>query len=397
MAKSSQKIWFLQLIRSVGCVLVIYTHWFGLILTPNAIHEMIFQDPLPDYPHVQLTEYLGIIFSHLGLSDFRAGFFSLGLFFLLSGYIIPFSLRNSTPFTYLVRRLFRIYPTAIVCLIIAASTITIANHYTGSSLIPDVFQPRILIANLLLIRDVLHTHHIERALWTLEIEMHFYLLFFIFFYFSIEKRVETFLLSAAFMLFASQFFVYFSGFFHDETRTLVMGFGNFLAMNSSYITYMFVGTAFYYTLSKQWSVLTGITTTILMMSLNYFCLNTGTILNGTGSLIFINHCFGIVMFLFLYRINDRIPYSKYLNHFAEISYPLYLLHGFTGYTIYFLIYPLTQNIALSATLSLSLVFILANLVHFTVEKPSMTYSRNYLKAREGRSRALAGDLQATAD
>ncbi|KTC68342.1 acyltransferase [Legionella birminghamensis] len=397
MAKGAQKIWFLQLIRSVGCVLVIYTHWFGLITTPNAIHQMIFQDPITDYPNVQLNEYLTIISSQLGLTDFRAGFFSLGLFFLLSGYIIPFSLKNSTPFTYLVRRVFRIYPTAIVCLIIAASTITIANHYTGSSLVPDVFHPKVLIANLLLIRDVLHTHHIERALWTLEIEMHFYLLFFIFFYFAIERKVETFLISAVIMLLASRFFIYFSDFFHDDMHKLVKGFGNLLAMNSSYITYMFVGTAFYYTLSKQWSVLTGITTTLLMMLLNYFCLNTGTILNGTGNLIFINHCFGIVMFLLLYRVNDRIPYNKYLNHFAEISYPLYLLHGFTGYTLYFLIYPLTLNVPLAAAISLSLVFLLANLVHFTVEKPSMTYSKNYLKARENRSRVVAGDLQVTAD
>lgn len=192
-------------------------------------------------------------------------------------------------------------------------------------------------------------------------------------------------------------FYLFQRFFHDDMHKLVKGFGNLLAMNSSYITYMFVGTAFYYTLSKQWSVLTGITTTLLMMLLNYFCLNTGTILNGTGNLIFINHCFGIVMFLLLYRVNDRIPYNKYLNHFAEISYPLYLLHGFTGYTLYFLIYPLTLNVPLAAAISLSLVFLLANLVHFTVEKPSMTYSKNYLKARENRSRVVAGDLQVTAD
>lgn len=382
MKKGSQKIWFLQLVRMLACSLVVYVHWFGLITSPNAIHEMILQDAIPNYPKVQLTDYVYAVISFFGLKNLVAGYFSLGLFFLLSGYVIPMSLKNATPFSYLVRRLLRIYPTLFVCLIIAASTMTIANYYTESTASINFFSPGILFTNLLLLRDVLHQPHIERAMWTLEIELHFYLVFFLFFYFSWEKKIKTFIYCSATMLVTGEFIVIVSGYFDGEAHRLVNGMGNLICLNSSYISFMFVATALYYTFSQRWSLPRGLLASLVLLLLNYLCLHSGTINQGHADLIFINHLYALAFFLILYFLNNYLPQSKWIGHMADISYPFYLLHGFTGFTIYFVCFIVTRNVLFSALFSFAIILLLANLIHFTVEKPSIRFAKELLDKKD---------------
>jgi peptidoglycan/LPS O-acetylase OafA/YrhL len=375
--KETQKIWFLQLTRVFACLTIVYMHWFGILSTPNSIHDLFLQDPIPNYPTVNLIDYLQIITSYVGVNYFSCSYFGLGLFFILSGYVIPLSLKNSKPSDFLIRRIFRIYPTLIICLLITASTMTLVSLYLGSSEIRNVFKPDILLGNMLLIRDLLHVHHIENATWSLEVEMHFYLLFFFFFYFAIEKRIVTFIFSACLLLFLARVTFYLG--LHLGENKKILGLAKLLVLNSTYISFMFVGTTLYYMLSKQWTYFKGIITIVFLLVLNYFCLNTGANYEGVASIVFLNHLYVLGFFLILYFMNDYIPYSKFLNKIAEISYPLYLTHGFTGYTLYFLFYHFTQNVTLSCVSALSAVATISLLVHYFIEKPGIALSKDIIK------------------
>lgn len=374
MEKGTQKIWFLQLTRVIACLTVVYIHWYGLISTPNVLHEFIKLDPLANYPVVNLTDYLGIITHYLKLDHFLGVYFGLGMFFILSGYVIPLSLKNSNPRDYLIRRIFRIYPTLIICLFITIIMMTFANFYLESSQRNTQLNPITILSNLLLVRDVLNIRYIENATWTLDIEVHFYLLFFFFFYYAIEKRILTFILFACGLLVCSELLFYIKPFVVNIR--LIKGFIKLVTLNSSYLTFMFIGTTIYYTLSKQWTYIKGIATLILLLVIHYYCLQTSS---EYSSIIFINHLYAMGLFLILYYLNNYIPYSSFLNKIAEISYPLYLTHGFTGYTMYFLIYHATENVLASTITAFACVLILATLIHYFVEKPGINFSKEIIK------------------
>lgn len=377
MEEKAPKIWFLQLTRIVACLSVVYVHWYGLILSPNVIHNLIAQDVIPNYPSINLIDYLSIGCSYLGMNYFRGAYFGVGLFFILSGYVIPLSLKNSKPVDYLIRRIFRIYPTLIVCLLIAASAMTLVNTYLGSSEPANFFKLNRLVGNILLIRDVMHVPFIEFATWTLEIEVHFYLLFFVLFYFAIDKKIRSFIFSAiASLILANTLF--FLG-HHLGEQEKILGLGKLITYNGSYITFMFVGTAMYYMTSKQWTYGKGMLTLALMLVFNYLFLHTGGLQKANANTIFINHLYALVTFLTLYLMSNYIPYSKFLNKIAEISYPLYLTHGFTGYTIYFLLFNITRNVTLSCTIAFSSVLILTVLIHYFIEKPGISLSKDIIK------------------
>ncbi len=375
--EKEQKIYFLQIARFFACLSVVYVHWYGVIATPNEIHHFILQDALPNYPDINLPDYVGMFTSLIGLKYFSCVYFGLGLFFILSGYVIPLSLRKSTPFDYLFRRIYRIYPTLIVCLGLTLCTMTLAGWYLDSHEPNKLFSLQTLLGNMFLIRDLVHGRYIDNATWTLEIEIHFYLLFFLFFYFSIEKKVTSFLICACSFWVLAYLLVYVFA-----ENLLMLKVAVFFARNGSYLTFMFVGTALYYILSRQWDISQGVISIILLMWVSYLCLSINPKNAGLYQFIFINHAYALLFFTLLYFTNKYLPYNRLVNKLAEISYPLYLTHGFTGYTFYFLFYHFSSNVLFSAVAALSLVLLLTVLIHRYVEKPAIAFSKELIKNKE---------------
>ncbi|MFH8891600.1 acyltransferase family protein [Streptomyces sp. NPDC017949] len=106
-------------------------------------------------------------------TNFDLGIYSVMLFFLVSGYIVPASLeRRGDVRGFWIGRIFRIYPLLIV--VIAVSLIVLpANH----SAVPDVVVDhpvRSTLANALLMQEVLNVPSAIGVMWTLSYEMVFY-------------------------------------------------------------------------------------------------------------------------------------------------------------------------------------------------------------------------------
>ncbi|WP_301182689.1 acyltransferase family protein [Legionella quinlivanii] len=364
--------------RVVACLLVVYTHWYGLLVNPNAIVRFLFPNSQPHFPAASIPEYLGIFTAALGLNSFSSVHFGLGLFFILSGYVIPLSLKKTNPLSYLVRRLFRIYPTAIVCMIMAAVAMLLAGYCIGTPPF-NFLKYKVVISNFLLMRDFINVQFIEYSTWTLEIEMHFYLIFFLFFYYKKEKNPLSFIILAAVLVIIYKLTCSF-----PLTRVWVLRVQQIVSINSAYLSFMFIGTTIYYTLSKQWTYVTGILTATILLILNYIALHTGLQFEASGSKIFINHLYVIPFFLILYASNSRLPFSKTLNGIANFSYPLYLTHGFTGYSLYLICLMFTQSILFSAIFAFSMVLLLATLIHRKVENRGIEYSKELVQKIEGR-------------
>ncbi|MFD3873472.1 acyltransferase family protein [Streptomyces sp. NPDC058623] len=105
--------------------------------------------------------------------NFDLGIYSVMLFFLVSGYIVPASLeRRGDVRGFWIGRIFRIYPLLIV--VIAVSLIVLPAAHSA---VPDVVVDhpvRSTLANALLMQEVLNVPSAIGVMWTLSYEMVFY-------------------------------------------------------------------------------------------------------------------------------------------------------------------------------------------------------------------------------
>lgn len=104
MSEPTAKVEFANTLRGLAAVFVMISHYFGVFWErPEAVAALILAPELP----VTVPGYLAWL--HL-VPQFDWGYLGVCLFFLISGFVIPFSFRNATWGSFLVGRFFRIWP-----------------------------------------------------------------------------------------------------------------------------------------------------------------------------------------------------------------------------------------------------------------------------------------------
>ena len=103
-----------------------------------------------------------------------AGHFGVSLFFLISGFVIPFAFRRQSRAGFVVARALRLWPTYAVGLTVTLVWLTLASAAFGHALPHD--RAAIAWNYALGLRDVAGAPSIDGIVWTLEIEIRFYLL-----------------------------------------------------------------------------------------------------------------------------------------------------------------------------------------------------------------------------
>jgi peptidoglycan/LPS O-acetylase OafA/YrhL len=108
-----------------------------------------------------------------------SGSFAVGLFFLVSGFVIPLSLGQTYSTEFLWRRLFRLYPVFIFCCLLKLfAQIASAPYMGGITPLLDFHTFRVFLANASMFGGLIYSldQMIEPIVWTLAIEAKFYIL-----------------------------------------------------------------------------------------------------------------------------------------------------------------------------------------------------------------------------
>lgn len=108
-----------------------------------------------------------------------AGSFAVGLFFLVSGFVIPLSLVKTYSTDFLWRRVFRLYPIFILCCLLKLfAQIVTAPHAGGIAPVLNRHTFHVFLANASMFGGLAYDldQMIEPIVWTLAIEAKFYIL-----------------------------------------------------------------------------------------------------------------------------------------------------------------------------------------------------------------------------
>lgn len=299
------------------------------------------------------------------------GRFGVILFFMTSGFVIPFSFKGNRPiFNFTVSRLFRLYP---------AYWFSIATVALTSWIIAGkIFSPVQIIANITMIQRVLFQKNISDVYWTLFLELIFYFICAILFYRNLLMRWSV---SAgfAFALIAMATIV----------STIKYGLHCRIPYldDPIYLSYMFTGAVFRVAFldgdRKAARTAYGLVATHIVAAL----FNSGILFhipsNGNVYLspVPLFSAYALALAVFVFCTKFKSPNSKPLKYMGTISYSLYLNQATALALLYYLMPPAgasLEGLAFIASV-VALATAASALTYHYIEQPFINLGRKMIK------------------
>jgi peptidoglycan/LPS O-acetylase OafA/YrhL len=302
---------------------------------------------------VCLFHYTGAMLPKLIVPEAKAlfsnGYLGVDIFFVISGFIIPYSLlgknyRVATLGAYLKKRIFRINPPAYVSLfLVLAQWFFIDKMINHNATYTSGLSWSILAHNLLFTIPFTHYHWINGIFWTLAIEFQFYLFIGLLFNVLFDRPVVWFVV--VYLLAAAASFV---------PHTQALGFLHYSPL------FALGGLALLWQQGRLSNVAYG-------LGLLAFGVLTGWQLSTYAALV------GVGTALAIHSLKVAIPGLSFLG---KISYSFYLMHGLIGTTAEFLLIKLLPPTSDARKLLLTACALLlaiggSYVFYLLVEKPFM--------------------------
>lgn len=323
------KIYGLNYIRAIGAVLVMLYHYTTRYLE--------------SFMEIEAEK------NHIGI---WWGCFAVSAFFILSGFLTVANIKdNLSPKKFIYKRVSRLYPaywTAIICT-------TLATYIFNSKGKLDLFST---IVNFSMFQGFLGISNVDGAYWTLMYELWFYAIIAVTLF--LRKRDYNIISSVWLSIVIIQRFILTSVF---EENLIVKLIGILFITQWAHVFIM--GVSLNGILKKQKSMLPYLNLIICLyieyetMSIERFCFVVCVILL----------CLIFVLTKF------RMKKDAVLNFFAEISFPLYLLHQNIGY----IIIGEFENRFMGTCTAIIISVCLAYTVHRYIEEPIGVYLNKKLK------------------
>lgn len=377
----THRVWFAQALRGVAALIVVLEHLTqDFINAQQLASSLSFTTPITNLPAPPLRE----VPQFLARYSISPGIFAVGLFFLVSGFVIPFSLERRTLGGFAVRRLFRLYPTLWACMAVTIVTIVVLSGHDGFP-----FSASTLATNAVLVSTYASKGFVDPVYWTLVIEELFYVCAAVMASRGLLNRRTTLVALAAFLTIMSVWVG------NPRTPTpanpevvdhYVLRFH--LGFNSTFVLFILIGVVLNHHYRRVWRTLDCLALGAGLVALFYVGLHNGPFKGNEPAVFFACAVAALVVVLVLYAARDWIPYSKTVDRLGEISYPLYLLHTIVGWLMLNALTRATGQFYVALALTLPAVFLLAIAVHHAVEKPSMRLGRRIANAPRFRRDAV---------
>ncbi len=251
-----------------------------------------------------------------GLADVsKYGYLGVEFFFMISGYVIFFSARNRSASEFGVARCVRLFPAFWVAVIFT----TVFSRFWGGQYM-TVYWPQFL-ANFTMLPGLLGYPAVDGAYWTLQLELSFYALAFLFLLAGWRNRLELLFLAWPFALLAAA----------------LMG-RQHLPYLGGYYTFFAAGALLAVMKERRSSVAWVALGICLHLCLGFSasCAEAFSEAKGTRFSLAVVWTVIVAQFLFFLALNTArgqrlsIPGSRLAG---GLTYPLYLVHAYFGYMI----------------------------------------------------------------
>ena len=368
---SGFKIVFANQLRAVAALSVVLGHLGGLYVLMGPFVGWMTSSPAIQVGHPAILRLTMTSWLNLGA-------FGVAIFFLISGFVIPFSLRAQPAGPFLVARAFRIFPTLWAALLLEWLAVHAQSLHYGR---PMAFPPLAYLYNALLADTALGKDYVDLVNWTLAIEVKFYIVMAMLRPWILRGRVLPLIGCSvlAVCVSAAQRF----GLTHLAVA---------LAEEPKCIGFMLIGTLFHYRLTGLLGPIKALASGAVLVCLFWFCWWVGPS-RDVFPMIPANYLEGLAVFAACYAARGAFRPIRWLDFLAEISFPLYLIHSIIGYSaMTFLIVRFRLSYEAALPLGFAFVLSLAWLLHRSCEAPSMAFGKALARSLARRHRGQAAIL-----
>lgn len=307
------------------------------------------------------------------MNGFDLGRFGVVLFFLISGFIIPASLKpGQTLLRFVVTRFFRLYPAYwLACFLILFLPISV---HTASHEIINV------LANLTMVPRLFHEPELSGVFWTLFVEILFYFTCASLFKLGLLEKPVIVGLVAICLNLAVPLAILCNTFFYTKLPLLFL---------CHHLSFLFVGSVLRLDLLKGDRQARIFSILLLVLTLVTVPVITGLLFPVPQIVAsrFVMYSAGattaayyLAIASFLLVTWNRAIISSLFLHLGKVSYSLYLLHMLCITGVVSLLSPSTLGgMVLHVMLSLTLSLLAANAAYHLVEKPAMVLGRRIVQ------------------
>lgn len=367
----THKVAFANTLRGFAALLVLIHHYGGVFWNRREDVSRLLGGvaPLSDNVTTPLAIRLASVI------PFDLGLFAVSLFFLVSGFVIPFSLKRYSGPRFLAARAVRLLPVYAAGFSVTIASLGIIAQVYG---LPFPYTlSEVLIHYVLGIRDLLWSANIDGGIWTLEIELKFYIVGAALAFWM--RRDHMLVFAAPMVLMGAGLAVNASLGWLEANQHFWFLRGLVAASTIPFLCYMFAGVAFHQALtlgSERKAVLTGALAVgstlcgLAVLASSPYAAQTGRHIVSAGlALCVFAGCFSL-------RATKILAGGRATNFLADISYPLYVSHGIFGYVILYLLLDRGINQMVALTLATIIAFVVAILIHRIVERPTIALARS---------------------
>lgn len=360
---TEQRIEFANAFRGLAALAVVLSHYAGLFWSNRAIVSGLANvTALPDtVPTPAVVTWFDTMVPRMDW-----GSFGVALFFLISGFVIPFSLDRYTAAGFAIGRVCRIYPVYLVGFSCSLFGLFCGATYFGRQPSIPFTASDILVNYLPPLREIFGRPSIDGLVWTLEIELTFYAVCATGIRLFRRDGLAVFCIPAALSLLILILNCHLTKWLASDPALYKAAF--IISLSGQFVVFMFVGVAFSRYYQRRMTAERLLRAVALLML--GFCLDwqSGP-LTGIFGVVW-SYCFALVLFTVpaTSRADWRpIPPLRFL---ANISYPLYVSHPVAGYSLMRVLIAEGVSPVAAMVIALCGAVLLAWAIHVTVERPA---------------------------
>lgn len=300
------------------------------------------------------------------------GSWGVSLFFVISGFVIPFSLERYSVKGFLIGRLWRIWPTCWVGLSITVAAVLIGVHFMGGT-VPFTFRDAIThyFPPFAAITD---SKQIDSVMWTLEIEMFFYIVC----AFAAARLRDGHWTLWLYPLGVLALWV---------GVDLVVAYGQadhpvlarrltYFDLDPPYIAFMFCGVALNLYQRGKLGLAGTVVAVVGLWGLFALTQRYGHMGAKSSATLFAS---GLALFIVCMAGQRWFGRVRILRFFSDISYPIYIIHGVAGYVMLHAMMRAGWNSDVATGVVIAVMIGLAWLVHRFVEQPTHRIGQRYAR------------------
>ncbi|MDQ7978072.1 acyltransferase [Paraburkholderia sp. SARCC-3016] len=372
-AKTNERIVFLDYLRAFACLLVVVGHIY--FVGPNDpktvsnwlpdVSSYIFgPDPNAENPYGHALAMLTI---HTGIG---LGSLGVGLFFLISGFVILRALDREAWRIFMTRRFFRIFPTNATCMVLIG---LVTAMYCRLANVTDPIHLRSVVTSSLLLINLTQDFPATPVLWTLEVEVLFYLLMG-----ALAWRFTR--LTQRILLVASLVCIFVSAIADFSSRSSMVLSAHaiqlaHLGLLLSNVTMLLIGSMIYRNFSDGWSKNSWISV-LISIGLYVVAVTSHEMITGASTGIdIVNSAVALGIFSAAFVARMEWKWIRPLRWIGDISYPLYLLHVPLGWMVLVMLAKAGWNIHAAGISAVLTAIACAWVMHVLVERTSQRVGR----------------------